>query len=100
MSKIHKKLRGEINEIAGVVIDIALSVIKADIDCYVSHSAHYLDMLANAKKTNLLIDCYFTKCGDGILLMMAYITYKKESCLCIFTVFRKEKEILSIGFAI
>ena len=58
---------------------ITLSVIKADIGGYVGHSESHPDILARAcectdkaKKQGLLIDCYVTKCGDDLQLVMTH----------------------------
>ena len=58
---------------------LTLSVIKADIGGYVGHSESHPDIiakageaLAKAKKSGLLIDCYVTKCGDDLQLIMTH----------------------------
>jgi fructose 1,6-bisphosphate aldolase/phosphatase len=58
---------------------VTLSVIKADIGGYVGHSESHPDilarareLLAKAKKQGLLIDCYVTKCGDDLQLIMTH----------------------------
>ena len=58
---------------------ITLSVIKADIGGYVGHSESHPDILARAcectdkaRKQGLLIDCYVTKCGDDLQLVMTH----------------------------
>ena len=58
---------------------ITLSVIKADIGGYVGHSESHPDILVRAcectdkaKKQGLLIDCYVTKCGDDLQLVMTH----------------------------
>jgi len=58
---------------------ITLSVIKADIGGYVGHSASHPDVLAKAsesmakaKSDGLLVDCYVTKCGDDLQLIMTH----------------------------
>ena len=58
---------------------VTLSVIKADIGGYVGHSESHPDILARArgqlekaKKQGLLIDCYVTKCGDDLQLIMTH----------------------------
>jgi fructose 1,6-bisphosphate aldolase/phosphatase len=58
---------------------LTLSVIKADVGGYVGHSESHPDILAKAcectdkaKKQGLLIDCYVTKCGDDLQLIMTH----------------------------
>ena len=58
---------------------ITLSVIKADIGGYVGHSESHPDvilkadaMLADARKSGLLIDYHVTKCGDDLQLIMTH----------------------------
>ena len=58
---------------------ITLSVIKADIGGYVGHSESHSDvvlkadtMLADARKSGLLVDYHVTKCGDDLQLIMTH----------------------------
>jgi fructose 1,6-bisphosphate aldolase/phosphatase len=58
---------------------VTLSVIKADIGGFVGHSDSHPDILDlacqctdRAKKSGLLIDCYVTKCGDDLQLIMTH----------------------------
>jgi len=58
---------------------VTFSVIKADIGGYVGHSESHPDIIATgeecvakAKKDGLLIDCYVTKCGDDLQLIMTH----------------------------
>ena len=58
---------------------LTLSVIKADIGGYVGHSESHPDIIAKAaeclekvKKDGMLIDCYATKCGDDLQLIMTH----------------------------
>jgi fructose 1,6-bisphosphate aldolase/phosphatase len=58
---------------------VTLSVIKADIGGFVGHSESHPDIIelarecTNKAKTNgLLIDCYVTKCGDDLQLIMTH----------------------------
>jgi len=58
---------------------VTLSVIKADVGGFVGHSESHPDILAlacectdKAKKSGLLIDCYVTKCGDDLQLIMTH----------------------------
>ena len=60
-------------------MNLTLSVIKADIGGYVGHSESHPDILdkarqctEKAKKQGLLIDCYVTKCGDDLQLIMTH----------------------------
>ncbi|MBI4181255.1 MAG: fructose 1,6-bisphosphatase [Chloroflexi bacterium] len=60
-------------------MEIALSVIKADIGGYVGHSESHPDLLAEAdsclakvKRQGLLIDYHITKCGDDLQLIMTH----------------------------
>ncbi len=60
-------------------MNLTLSVIKADIGGYVGHSESHPDILdrarqctERAKKQGLLIDCYVTKCGDDLQLIMTH----------------------------
>ncbi len=60
-------------------MSITLSVIKADVGGYVGHSESHPDVLElacqctdKAKKQGLLIDCYVTKCGDDLQLIMTH----------------------------
>ena len=60
-------------------MSITLSLIKADIGGYVGHSESHPDILAKArerlaeaKKSGLLVDCYVTKCGDDLQLIMTH----------------------------
>jgi fructose 1,6-bisphosphate aldolase/phosphatase len=58
---------------------VTLSVIKADIGGFVGHSESHPDVLElarectdKAKTSGLLIDCYVTKCGDDLQLIMTH----------------------------
>ena len=58
---------------------VTLSVIKADIGGFVGHSESHPDILElagectdKAKTSGLLIDCYVTKCGDDLQLIMTH----------------------------
>jgi fructose 1,6-bisphosphate aldolase/phosphatase len=58
---------------------VTLSVIKADVGGYVGHSESHPEVLAKArelldkaKKQGLLIDCYVTKCGDDLQLIVTH----------------------------
>jgi len=58
---------------------VTLSVIKADIGGFVGHSDSHPDILElarectdRAKTSGLLIDCYVTKCGDDLQLIMTH----------------------------
>jgi len=60
-------------------MNLTLSVIKADVGGYVGHSESHPDILEKArqctekaKKQGLLIDCYVTKCGDDLQLIMTH----------------------------
>jgi fructose 1,6-bisphosphate aldolase/phosphatase len=60
-------------------MNLTLSVIKADIGGYVGHSESHPDIIEKArqctekaKKQGLLIDCYVTKCGDDLQLIMTH----------------------------
>ncbi|MGD9116533.1 MAG: fructose-1,6-bisphosphate aldolase/phosphatase [Dehalococcoidia bacterium] len=58
---------------------VTLSVIKADIGGFVGHSDSHPEILElarectnKAKTSGLLIDCYVTKCGDDLQLIMTH----------------------------
>jgi fructose 1,6-bisphosphate aldolase/phosphatase len=61
------------------MVNITLSVIKADVGGYVGHSETHPDLLAKAgenmakaKSEGLLVDYHVTKCGDDLQLIMTH----------------------------
>jgi len=61
------------------MMDITLSVIKADVGGYVGHSSSHPDVIQKAKESlerakeqGLLIDYYVTACGDDLQLIMTH----------------------------
>jgi fructose 1,6-bisphosphate aldolase/phosphatase len=61
------------------MMEVTLSVIKADVGGYVGHSSSHPDVLERArealkqaKEQDLLIDYHVTACGDDLQLIMTH----------------------------